>query len=145
MFYLPQLFFLLILSSCKKNQPISHEIIDFDKHYFINSVLKDDTLTVTIKLDDMLHAYAEGEKVGRPVALSIKNHNGWQALGPSSIPKGSKKNLSGLGESITLEKEIEIKQKVIVGKGQGEAVLNLQVCSHNSCDRPKEHIILLGN
>jgi hypothetical protein len=138
------IFLLLTLGSCKKQQPVSAQIIDFDKHYSITTDYKDSTLTVKIKLDDMLHAYAEGEKIGRPVSLTIKEHNGWQALGPAIVPKGNKKMLIGLGESVTLDNEIELKQKVIKGQGPGQALVYLQVCTDNACDRPKEHVISFG-
>lgn len=67
--------------------------VEFSKHYHISSRLDKTILVVTVKLDDMLHAYAEGEKIGKPVRLTIKHTGGFKELGKAIIPVGAKKTL----------------------------------------------------
>lgn len=133
--------------SCKKKEySQASAIVDFAKHYTINSRYDraHSVLHVEVILDKAVHAYAEGEKIGRPVTLVINEQNGWQALGSPDMPKGTLKKLSGLGDSIILEDSFVISQKLLPGKGAGTARLLLQVCSDNSCDQPREHPLLFS-
>lgn len=138
--------FLLMLCAicgCKKQQPISNAAYNFDRSYSISAGFDDTTseLAVHVKLDDDLHAYAEGEKVGKAVRIDIMPKNGWAADGPAIIPKGTKKKLNGLGESIILQGDFNIRQKLKPGRDGGEALLHLQVCTDNVCDRPRTHTL----
>jgi hypothetical protein len=134
------------LFSCKKkNTSISAPITDFEKHYSITSKYENNIslLTIDIILDDMLHAYADGEKIGKPVNLEILPKNGWMANGRPKIPQGASKKLNELGESVVLEGRFQIIQKLKKGKIPGEALLHLQVCTNDVCDRPRTHLINL--
>jgi hypothetical protein len=131
------------LFGCKKNAPIKSTKFDFDKNYSITSSFDEASsiLLVDINLADNLHAYADGEKIGKPVTLEIAPKNNWLPDGPLYIPPGEKKMLKDLGESVVLTGKITIKQKVRKGSGNGEALLNLQVCTDNICDRPRTHTL----
>lgn len=129
-------------SSCKQQQPAEKtQVFDFAKYYKISSSLDktNNVFEVVVTMNPPLHAYAAGEKIGKPVALEIVAAHGWRADGAAQIPYGVKKALPGLSESVILEKSFSIRQKVIKGKGYGEAVLLLQVCTDNLCDQPRQH------
>ncbi len=132
------LIILLLVTACKKNAPID----DFSKLYTIKSRFdeKTSTLVVDISLDNRIHAYAEGEEVGIPVKFELSPKNGWLKDGEAIVPKGKAKNLS-LGKSVVLEGDFKLSQKLKKGQGPGEGTLYLQVCSSDSCDKPKEHTI----
>jgi hypothetical protein len=133
---------LILATACKKQTPSPQSgAMDFAKHYSISPHFdkKSSTLTVTITLDKGLHAYADGEKIGKPVRLEIIAKDGWAANGLPTTPKGVTKKLDGLGESVILPGNFEVIQKVIEGQGAGEAKLYLQVCTDNACDQPREH------
>lgn len=138
---------LISYSSCTKKEAKAPPVIDFKTHYTINPSFdpKSSMVTVAISLDKPLHAYADGEKIGRPVRLEITKKNGWAADGPAIAPKGVTKQLPGLGESVVLQGNFELKQKVIRGHGPGEAKLYLQVCTDTACDQPREHILQITN
>jgi hypothetical protein len=133
--------FLLSVVSCKKNRSnVTSQEKDFDSHYSINAKYDNNTslLTVHVQLDGSIHAYAEGEKIGRPVNLELIEKNGWKPLGPKNIPAGKTMKINGL-ESTVLTESFEISQKVKKGQNEGEALLYLQVCKKNLCDRPRTH------
>lgn len=132
-------FLLLIIALA---QP-STAAIDLAKSFtFLPSFdAKTKTVKVIIKLAPGVHAYAAGEKIGKPVDLQIVEQNGWKAAQKAIIPQGRIKNLGSLGKSIILEKEFAISSKVILGKGPIIGHLDLQVCTDTSCDRPRQHII----
>lgn len=101
-------------------------------------------LRIEVMLDKVIHAYADGEKIGRPVKLLVNEQNGWRALGAPTMPHGTHKKLPGLGDSVILEGAFVITQKLSEGRGGGTARLMLQVCSDFSCDQPREHKIVFG-
>lgn len=138
--------FSIAFSSCKKKEETqSRTVTDFKKHYTITSSYdpSSSVFTVKVTMDPLLHAYAEGETIGRPVRLLISPKNGWAAEGKPKLPQGTKKRLSGLGESVIVEGNIEIKQMVKKGQGPGQATLYLQVCTDNACDQPRAHILTI--
>ncbi len=138
----------LFLADCKSNKktPSTPESSDFQKGVSINSQFNAATseLIVTVHLSDKLHAYAAGEKIGKPIRLEITDLNGWRAEGQAIVPSGSKKKIGTLGESVVLEGDVTLSQKVRKGSGRGEALLHLQVCSDTACDRPRVHRLPLS-
>lgn len=135
-----RLLILVFLCGCqKKSEPIT----SFDKLYSIKSSFDENnkTLVVDIALDKNIHAYAQGEKIGVPLMLEISPKNDWQKEGEALIPKGEVKELKGLGQSVVLLGNIQVRQKLKRGKGPGEANLHLQVCSENTCDKPRIHAL----
>ena len=96
-------------------------------------------LTISVNLNDGLHAYATGEKIGRPVRFLVEEKNGWQADGPAEIPPGEKKSLSGLGDTVVLQGNFAVKQKLKPGANHGQGLLYLQVCTIDMCDQPRSH------
>lgn len=139
------LFLLLSIGACKKKDISQKDDFDFDKSFSINSEFSEDNseLLVTIHLANSLHAYAQGERIGKPIKIEITPKNGWKADGPAAIPAGTKKNLGALGDSVVLEGDVIIRQRLKKGLGPGEAHLYLQVCTEKVCDRPRIHHILL--
>lgn len=127
--------------SCKKKEPPKAPMLDLAQQYEIRSSFDKKTaiLTVGIKLNDGLHAYAQGEKIGKPVRLEVVDQNGWQALGTTDIPVGKNKDLGTLGKSVVLTGDVNLRQRVKAGTGEGQAKLHLQVCTENVCDRPRVH------
>jgi hypothetical protein len=142
---------LFLSSGCKNKakETILTESPDFEKNFSISAEFIDATsqLEITIHLNDSLHAYAPGEKIGKPVKLDIRAQNGWAADGPTIIPDGKRKKIGDLGESVVLEGDVRLRQKLKRGSGKGEALLQLQVCSYTTCDRPRVHSlpIISGN
>lgn len=130
---------LAFFSGCQKKK--APEISDFADLYSISSRFDKESsvLAVDIVLDKKIHAYAEGEKSGIPLRLEVNPKNGWQLDGAPELPKGKLKKLESLGESVVLEGDIRIRQKLKKGQGKGEANLYLQVCGENTCDRPRVH------
>lgn len=143
-----KLFLLVVLCSssllsCKNNRKdaASSESADFANSFSISSEFVDELsqFNVTIHLKDNLHAYAIGEKTGKPVDLKISDLNGWATDGDLKIPAGHKKKIGELGESVVLEGDVTLSQKLKKGSGRGEAQLYLQVCTALACDRPRIH------
>jgi len=132
----------LLLVGCKKKEaPIDQDLTDFANHYSLAITFNkaDSIMAVDVKLDPNLHAYALGEKIGKPVQLEISPKNGWAADGPPEMPKGKDKDLGALGQSRVIEGPFRITQKLKAGNGPGEGRLYLQVCTTSSCDQPREH------
>ena len=97
-------------------------------------------LTVTIKLRPGYHAYAPGEEVGKPVALSVdESKGGWKVEGAVHVPAGQKKDLGALGTSVILEGNIDVTATVKGGSGDLEGKLETQVCTDKACYRPRAH------
>jgi hypothetical protein len=120
----------------------SHTITDF-KDYYSYAAKYDPNqkeLVVSIHLEPGIHAYAQGEKIGRPVSVKIDPINNWRAMGAPKIPPGHTKTLTGQATSV-LQGDFEIRQPIVEGKGPGQGKLFLQVCSENQCDRPLTHEI----
>ena len=97
------------------------------------------TLLVLLKLKDGFHAYAPGEEVSKPVALSVDATNGWGVDGAVDIPAGKKKDLGALGTSVILEGDVPLRAKLTKGAGAISGVVEVQVCTDKACDRPKKH------
>lgn len=135
---------IFLCSACTKKEPAKSPDINFDNSYKISSKFVEDSseLIVDVVLDKGVHAYAPGEKIGKPVNISISEKNGWQASGSPDLPQGKEKILGDLGKSSVLEGSFIVKQKLIKGSSKGEAQLNLQVCTDNACDRPRTHTIV---
>lgn len=133
----------IFISGCNKTKSTNQPSDEFAKNYTIKPKMIDDMLILEITLGPGLHAYAKGEKIGKPVHLEILPKNGWSSEGSPLIPEGQKKQLSPGNESVVLEGRFLIKQKVKKGKSEGQAALHLQVCSKDACDRPRIHEIAL--
>ena len=97
------------------------------------------TVTVTLKIKDGFHAYAKGEKIGRPVSMTIAAENGWTLDGEVTIPDGKAKDLGELGRSVILEGDVPLKAKVKGGKGALSGTAMVQICTDKACDRPRPH------
>jgi len=91
---------------------------------------KSHEIRVEINLKEGYHAYAEGEKIGRPINLLIEDFNGWQADGKPNLPKSPTQ---------TLDHNFTIGTKVKGGKGALRGTLKMQLCSAAACDRPRDH------
>jgi len=98
------------------------------------------TVKVQMNLQPGFHAYAAGEKIGKPVSLDV-NGNGWAVDGAVSVPAGKQKDLGELGISMILEGQVPISAKVKGGTGDVTGTLNVQVCTDTACDRPRPHAI----
>lgn len=96
-------------------------------------------LTVTLQLKPGFHAYAPGESVGKPVALTLDAENGWAVEGAVEIPAGTKKDLGELGTSMILEGDVPLRATVKPGSGALSGVVEVQICTDKACDRPKKH------
>lgn len=97
-------------------------------------------LTLTLKLKPGYHAYAPGEAIGKPVALSVdESKGGWKVEGAVNVPAGTKKDLGALGTSMILEGNVGLSAVVKGGSGDVEGKVEAQVCTDKACDRPKSH------
>lgn len=95
-------------------------------------------LWVKVKMAKNIHAYAEGEKIGRPVALRVMEENGWQKTAEAEIPKGKVKN-----NSVLIEKDFTVKQHLKKGDGVLKAFFDIQVCGNSNCYAPQTHEIII--
>lgn len=125
--------------SCQKKAAVPLAPINFNESFSVETHYDagQKALHVTIALKDGVHAYGTKEHIGRPVRLSISDHNGWAANGQASIPEGTKKKLANGSESYVISGTFSIEQFLQPGQGQGEALLYLQVCTEQQCDRPR--------
>jgi Disulphide bond corrector protein DsbC len=97
-------------------------------------------LTVTLKMKPGYHAYAPGEEIGKPVALTVDEaKGGWKVEGAVALPEGKKKDLGALGTSMILEGNVDLSAVVKGGTGDVEGTLEAQICTDKACDRPKKH------
>ena len=97
-------------------------------------------VTVLLKLKPGYHAYAPGEEIGKPVALTVdESKGGWKIEGAVHVPAGQKKELGALGSSMILEGTVELSAIVKGGTGDVEGKVEAQVCTDKACDRPKSH------
>jgi hypothetical protein len=96
------------------------------------------TLTVQLLLRPGFHAYGPGEEVSKPVELTVDPSNGWLVDGAVNIPPGTKKNLGDLGTSVILEGQVPLTARLKGGKGAIAGVVEVQVCTDKSCDRPRK-------
>lgn len=145
--HLSRLTFLMIamclMTACTKKDKQPKPTAHVDQKFSIDTNFDQEAsiLIINVNLPTGLHAYAVGEKIGKPIRLEISSTNGWRAAGNTEIPVGRIKKIAGLGESMVIEGPFVIKQKVVRGTGKGEARLHLQVCSETACDRPRTHIL----
>lgn len=118
-------------------------VVDFARSFSITPSYdqKSATLRVLIKLVPGVHAYGQGEKIGRPVALQISSAGNWVVVHGPMVPDGHLRKLGSQGTSVVLDGEFTIEATVKHGFGPVVGVLHLQVCSDTACDRPREHII----
>lgn len=133
---------IIVLSlGCTKRQENQQATLNFEKSVDIKTKFIDSssTLTIDVSFPKNMHAYADGEKIGKPIALDIVEKNGWAKVGEPQLPKGNKKPLGSLGESFVVDSPLHISQKLTKGTGEGEAYLHLQVCTKDLCDRPRRH------
>ncbi len=110
----------------------------WDAHYDKPTEL----LTVDVKLKEGFHAYAAGEKIGRPVTFSISPLSDWKLVGPVNAPAGKVKKL-GSQDSVVLENAFSLTGKVVGGKKVIYGELQLQVCTDRQCDQPRIHAFMV--
>lgn len=114
--------------------------VDFTKaatweaHYEVAQKL----LVVDVHLQDGFHAYAPGEKTGKPVTLNILPLGKWKVKGPIHVPAGVIKRL-GQHESKVLENNFTLSVPMEGGKKVIYGELVMQVCTHTQCDKPRLH------
>lgn len=139
---LPLIF--LITEGCQKKTS-SPTPANFEQSAIIKSALNEsaDYMIINIDLAKDFHAYGPKEAIGKPVRLVIEPDNGWAAIGEAVIPPGKHKKLSGLGDSYIIDGSFKVEQKLKPGTGTGKALLYLQICTDNSCDRPRTHELTL--
>lgn len=99
----------------------------------------DKTLMVEVDVAPGFHAYTLGETIGKPLMVTIDPESGYGLAGEITYPKGKVKNLP-VGRSVIVEGKAVI--KVPVGKLDGKdnkikGKLRYQVCTDDSCDRPR--------
>ena len=94
-------------------------------------------LTVTLKIKPGYHAYAPGEEIGKPVAMTVDAP--WTIDGAVQVPEGQKRDLGDLGKSVILEGDVPLTAAVKGGSGDVKGVVEAQVCTDKACDRPKKH------
>ncbi len=137
------LFATLVDCECK---PARHQVVEnLDPYVNVPFAWKQiydssrQELVIEVELKKGFHAYAPGEQIGRPVFVDIDNANGWHTTGEVTLPKGLKKSLGSLGESVVLEGQFQIQARVVGGKGPINGILHMQICTEQACDRPREH------
>jgi len=138
--------FLLAVSILGCPRPKSpHETVKFEDSFVVSSALDKNSglLTLRIRLKKGFHAYAQGEKIGKPLAVEIKAENGYHALGKPHLPAGRLKKLGANSQSHVLEGEFSVTQRLKIGTGVGKALLHMQICTADLCDRPRTHEINL--
>ncbi len=114
----------MTMVSCKTTSNTDPEIHPVFNH-------KTQILTVQVTLPDGKHAYAPGEKVGRPVSLEISPETGWKQVGATQLPKGNSKHL--------LSNRFEIKTQLTGSSGDISGILKMQMCSDKACERPRDY------
>jgi hypothetical protein len=114
---------------------------DFAGALTLSPKYEGDKVVVSVALKPGFHAYAPGEEIGKPVGLTIKGANGWKGDGEVEKPTGKTKDLGELGKSQVLEGTFALSQKVSGGSGDVECDLEIQICTDNSCDRPRKHAL----
>ena len=140
------IYIILFILSCKKQSSTPNILVDFEKSYAISHEIKSNILIITISLKNNYHAYALGERIGKPIGLEIIPEHGWAAAGPLTMPPGQSKKLSSLGPSQILEGTFSLSRPIKIGTQKGKALLHMQICTDTACDRPRTHEInLLGN
>jgi hypothetical protein len=124
-----------------KPAPVEAPPPDFNSAVAITPTFDKGTgeLVVVLKIKPGFHAYAPGEEVGKPVALSVDGSGGWAVDGAVQIPAGTKKDLGELGVSMTLEGDVSLRAKLVPGAGAISGVVEAQVCTDKACDRPRKH------
>jgi hypothetical protein len=135
---------------CKPEQPAPEpapksaqapDVVDFPNAFSWTQTydVATQTLLVRVALKDGYHAYAPGEKVGRPVELVVAGDKGWKLESAPLLPKGETKVVGEIGPTQVLEKSFEISAKVTRGTGPLVGTLKMQLCTDHACDRPRDH------
>lgn len=98
-------------------------------------------VVVTLDIAPGFHAYAEGETVGRPLALAFTPDSELVLDGAVRYPAGTARDLP-IGRSVIVEGRAEITAKVKAAGGdeagkKAKGNLQYQICTEDSCDRPK--------
>lgn len=127
--------------SCQKTKINPHSEL-FTVDYIYDKSLQ--LLSINIKLKKGMHAYAAGEKIGKPVDLQIEEKNGWHVLSKPQIPLGKEKIMAGIS-SVVLDENFTIKQYLQAGDGETTASLFIQVCSENFCSKPQVYVFNIKN
>lgn len=96
-------------------------------------------LVVDVRMQEGFHAYAPGERIGRPVELSVLPTGGWSAAGAVALPAGRERDLGPLGRSVVLEDAFTITLPVSPGAGALAGELKIQVCTNDVCEKPRVH------
>lgn len=117
------------------------KIVDFPNAFRIetnyDAVAK--KIEVVVDLDKGIHAYGPDERIGKPVDLRITPENGWRLVGSPEIPRGQKRDLGFQEDGDVLTGRFTLRADVADGQGPIEAILFLQICTEDMCDRPREH------
>lgn len=141
----------LFLNSCQCNKPEPHKHTTTRTSPKISDNFSDaftwrpefdsvkNIFWIKVQLRDGFHAYASGEKIGKPVGIEILDFNGWHVNGAAILPVGKTISLGELGNSQVLENNFVVGAKVIGGKGNLQGIFKMQLCSNTSCDRPREY------
>lgn len=137
----------LLVLGCEKaselvKSPANMTTVDFAKAATITPSydVKTKILNVEIGLVEGVHAYAQGEQIGKPVFLVFKNQGGWKTVGDVEIPRGTQRTLGSSEKSVVLEGKFSLKATVEGGTGPIAVEVGLQICSDTACDRPRVHL-----
>jgi hypothetical protein len=96
-------------------------------------------VVVDVKIEPGYHAYTTGESVGKPMLLALDETSAY-LLGEVQYPAGVTKDLP-IGKSVIVEGEtkivgpIERKPGPLADRASG--TFKWQVCTDESCDRPR--------
>lgn len=127
--------------SCQKTKIDPHSELFTVKYTYDKS---SQLLLVNVELRKDMHAYAAGEKIGKPVDLHIEEKNGWRILSEPQIPLGKEKIIAGIS-SVLLDKNFTIKQYLQAGDDETTASLFIQVCSEDFCSKPQVYVFNIKN
>lgn len=114
------------------------EAPDFEDAIEIEPSFDGRTVTMHIRLKEGFHAYAPGEKTGRPIRFEPAKGTVW-SHGEAKYPEGKKKQTS-MGPSVIIEKEAEASLPVSTtapAPGPVKGRFHYQVCTDRACDRPR--------
>lgn len=139
----------LLLTACTESgpppsaPPPAHRGPNFEAAIALSPRFDAETSAVVMQVDlrPGFHVYTTGEKVGRPIALSLAEGGGWSAAAAPSYPEGEEKTTS-LGTSVVVEGSSEARLPVALsGEAPGpvKASFRYQVCTETACDRPRTH------
>lgn len=96
-------------------------------------------VVVKVQIQPGFHAYTVGETVGKPMALELAEDSAYALAGEVQYPAGVTKDLP-IGKSVIVEGNAEIRAPAKLkteAKGQVKGNFRYQVCTDESCDRPR--------